>query len=48
MLTYVFEHNNVPLYEQVYQCMKHDIIEGGFTAGGEAAIQTDFCDPQWH
>ena len=40
MLTYVFEHNNVPLYEQVYQCMKHDIIEG--------ILQTDFCDPQWH
>ena len=42
MLTYVFEHNDVPLYEQVYQCMKHDIITG------ETAIQADLCDPQWH
>ena len=47
MLTYVFEHNDVPLYEQVYQCMKHDIITGVLQPG-ETAIQADLCDPQWH
>ena len=43
MLTYVFEHNNVPLYEQVYQCMKHDIIEGVLQPGEKLPSKRTFA-----
>ena len=43
MLTYVFEHNNVPLYEQVYQCMKHDIIEGILQPGEKLPSKRTFA-----
>ena len=43
MLTYVFEHNDVPLYEQVYQCMKHDIITGVLQPGEKLPSKRTFA-----
>ena len=33
MLTYVFEHNGKPLYEQVYDNIKEDIVAGRLRPG---------------
>ena len=43
MLTYVFEKNDVPLYEQVYQRIKGDIISGNLKPGEKLPSKRTFA-----
>lgn len=43
MLTYVFEKSDVPLYEQVYQCVKEDIINGNLKQGEKLPSKRTFA-----
>lgn len=43
MLTYVFEQSNIPLYEQVYQHIKADIIAGVLKAGDKLPSKRTFA-----
>lgn len=43
MLTYVFEDNGEPLYEQVYQYIKNDITGGIFSPGEKLPSKRTFA-----
>ena len=43
MLTYVFEHGVIPLYEQVYHCIKNDIITGVLQSGEKLPSKRTFA-----
>lgn len=43
MLTYVFEKSDVPLYEQVYQRVKEDIINGSLKPGEKLPSKRTFA-----
>lgn len=43
MLTYVFENSDVPLYEQVYKCIKNDIITGVLLPGQKLPSKRTFA-----
>lgn len=44
MLTYLFEEKNVPLYEQVYKCIKNDILNGNLNSGEKLPSKRTFAD----
>ena len=43
MLTYVFEKNGTPLYEQVYDCLKRDILAGVIRPGEKLPSKRTFA-----
>ena len=43
MLTYVFTHEDIPLYEQVYRYIKHDILSGVLEAGEKLPSKRTFA-----
>ena len=43
MLTYVFEHNGKPLYEQVYDNIKEDIVAGRLRPGEKLPSKRSFA-----
>ena len=43
MLTYQFNKSDIPLYEQVYECIKADIISGALTPGDKLPSKRTFA-----
>lgn len=43
MLTYIFEDKNIPLYEQVYRCIKADITNGNLKPGDKLPSKRTFA-----
>lgn len=44
MLTYQFNKSDIPLYEQVYECIKADIISGALTPGDKLPSKRTFAN----
>lgn len=44
MLTYVFENTGIPLYEQVYKCIKNDIVSGVLRPGEKLPSKRTFAN----
>lgn len=44
MLTYIFENTDIPLYEQVYKCIKNDIITGILKPGEKLPSKRTFAN----